>query len=187
MNKYRGKPPINVWPRLFNGDGIINENVERRFYKKTDRAGSGCWPWLAGKNTHGYPYGTFSIGGEMQYAHRVAWQIANNSLIPEGKVVCHRCDNPSCVNPAHLFLASQAENNRDRASKGRSATPAHRPPIMAGERNPIAKLNDEKVREIIIRLAAGQSKRSIAIEFGISKTNAYLIASGKAWAHVPRD
>jgi len=78
----------------------------------------GCWEWTLHRNHSGY--GLTHIGGKTRYAHRLMWEEVNGK-IPEGMYVCHKCDNPSCINPDHLFLGTQLENMQDMVRKGRSA------------------------------------------------------------------
>jgi hypothetical protein len=88
---------------------------EERFWDSVERRGPDeCWPWQ--RKTH-LKYGYFAANGRHYIASRVAWAIANGSS-PDG-LVCHRCDNPTCCNPAHLFLGTVADNIRDMAAKGR--------------------------------------------------------------------
>lgn len=79
----------------------------------------GCWIWLG--HLDGKGYGQFVRNGKRIGAHRAAWEDHNGQPIPEGAMVCHSCDTPSCVNPDHLFLGSQLDNMRDAAAKKRLA------------------------------------------------------------------
>ena len=80
-----------------------------------------CWNWIGAISTGGY--GVVGVAGKQARAHRVAYQLAHNS-IPNGLFVCHKCDNRRCCNPSHLFLGTAAENNRDKIEKGRFTSPA---------------------------------------------------------------
>lgn len=107
-------------------------------------------------------------------AHRLAWEFARGP-IPEGQWVLHRCDNPPCCNPSHLFLGTQTENDADRTTKGRSSR---------GGRHPYAKLNEDAVRIVRRRFAAGEHARDLATEFSVSSTTLWQAATGKTWRHV---
>lgn len=86
-----------------------------RFWSKVNKTG-GCWEWTAAANVKGY--GRFMFEGRVQYAHRLSYAFAFGG-ISEGLLVCHRCDNPKCVNPAHLFLGTNMDNIQDCCAKGR--------------------------------------------------------------------
>ena len=93
--------------------------LAKRLWEYIDRTGGpdACWPYTGGK--YGIGYGFFSIGaGKRWPAHRIAWQVTHG-VIPYGKFVCHRCDNPPCCNPAHLFLGTPKENMQDMLTKER--------------------------------------------------------------------
>jgi hypothetical protein len=135
-------------------------SLEGRFWRKVQR-GDGCWVWTGHKSTSGY--GRFAYAETVGYAHRFSYEIHNGSIPPD-LCVCHRCDNPSCVNPSHLFLGTRKENSADMAAKGRHGN-GH------GKR-----LSDESVRAIRKRHAAGESQTAIAKDYGVSRTVVSKIA-----------
>lgn len=136
-----------------------------RFYSKVSIEPNGCHLWTAAKFRRGY--GSFKLGGKQVKAHRLAWEWANGA-IPEGMMVCHSCDTPACVNPAHLFLGTHADNMRDVAEKGR----------RAGTANHRAKLSAPDVQEI-----KRSSLPSAELEriFDVSQPTISRIRRGPSW------
>lgn len=171
------------------------KSTEERFWAKVDRYGpvvraelGPCWTWMGGKSGGGYGYFTFSVTSPRRgmVAHRAAW-ILSNGEIDDRTLCCHKCDNPSCVNPAHIFLGTQLDNRRDCASKGRAANGDRNgarlnPETRRGENNGNAKLTVESVREI--RTATGAPLNDLATRFGVSCALVSRIRLGKAWRHV---
>lgn len=132
----------------------------------------GCWTWRKYKNPDGY--GSVWWQGKMVGAHRLSYETFVGP-IPSGMLVCHHCDNPSCVNPDHLFLGTNADNAADRDAKGRTAR---------GSKNRHAKLGEDDVREIRRLVSEGWTCANVGALFNISKQQVSKIATGKRWAHV---
>ena len=144
----------------------IQDRFEERFIKS-----DGCWEWIAYKDGGGY--GIIKIDGKKQKAHRVAYRLYVGE-IPDGMCVCHRCDNPGCVNPGHLFLGTMADNMRDCENKGRRVHPS-------GEKNGRAKLTEAQVVEIRVRYSEGDTQSELAKEFGVTQTAISHIVYGRNW------
>lgn len=144
-----------------------------RFWDKVDKRDAGsCWEWTAYKQGKGY--GLIGTANGSARAHRISWRI-HNGPIPKGLFVLHRCDNPACVNPDHLFLGTHKDNMSDRQRKKRHAY---------GTRNGNAKLNPESVRAIRALAQQSISRRIIANIFNIHPDHVKKIVARRAWKHV---
>lgn len=145
-------------------------------YKIDDGEDSECWNWQGRKDTHGY--GLLSLSKyEVFLAHRIAFKICNNKD-PIGFVVAHKCDNPTCCNPNHLFMATDAENMHDRTSKGRTAR-------QYGTTHGRHTLCDAEI--LAIRKAyetGGETYMSLSKKFPTSASNIGRIVVRKAWPHI---
>lgn len=139
--------------------------------EKTDE----CWLWRAALKKP-ENYGFFTIDGKLQYAHRYAWQ-SERGPIPQGLLVCHTCDNPTCVRVSHLFLGTHKDNVDDCVRKGRRT-------ILRGEDHYQQKMNKAQVLEIRRRVAAGEVQRRLAKEFGIHQVTVSEIVRRKIWKHI---
>lgn len=154
-------------------DPVLIERFSTKWVK--DEA-SGCHLWIGAKLPKGYGFMKLPRERRQIYAHRLAYLI-HYGEIPDRMQVCHRCDNPSCVNPEHLFVGSSQDNHDDMKVKGRSTY---------GERNARAKLTDEQVAQIRMAAEAGESNEAIAERFGIHKATVSRIAVGSRWGKATR-
>ena len=157
-------------------DDPARKTLADRFWEKVDRRGPDeCWLWTAAVNEHGYgvmrPEGRRT--GPTIKAHRVSLMLAGVDV--DGLVVRHSCDNPPCVNPAHLSTGTKADNSADMVTRDRHAR---------GSRSGTSKLTERQVAEIRARQAAGELHRVLAAEYGVSRVTITNIVSGKTWRHV---
>lgn len=163
------KSPSNVRP------------PEVRFWEKVNKTPD-CWTWTAALDRRGY--GKIYLGNPKEVlAHRFSWEL-HNGQIPKGMVVCHKCDNPSCVNPAHLFVGTMKDNTQDMLAKGRhSHGKAHGDLCRAAENRP-HKLTPDEVLGIKRELKKGEKQRAIARMFGVCQRTVGLIHRGITWTHI---
>lgn len=147
--------------------------MSERFWSKVVKS-DGCWLWDACVNPSGY--GCVRYLGRTRLAHRVAWELTNGA-IPNGLRVCHKCDNPRCVNPSHLFVGTDADNVADMRSKNRQVEP---PPLI-GVRNHNAKLTAQDVREI---RASSESQVRLAAKYGVAQAQISAVKLRQTWGHV---
>lgn len=146
--------------RLLSDDGIVG-----RFLSKTKQHGD-CIEWTGSKTIKGY--GQFRIFNKLIEAHRISYELFVGNA-PEYTDVCHKCDNPSCVNPDHLFLGSRSKNMIDMMKKGRGST---------------NKLTIQDVKIVKECIANGFPMKEISRYFKINLSSIYDIKTGDTWAYV---
>lgn len=152
-------------PRYSKSTASLGERLLKFGWAVTE---SGCWEWSGSRHPTGY--GFVGIGRQkVDYAHRISWVLANGE-IPDGMFVCHSCDNPPCLNPAHLFLGTVEDNNRDMFVKRRHAY---------GERNGHAMLSDSDVEKIRADLNAGVSPAVLAERWSVGASYIVGIRAGR--------
>ena len=174
--------PCHTCGKLFQPDNPKRYfcSLECAFWSKVEKKSSQeCWPWIGAKNKTGLAYGRFGRNHIIYKAAQVSWKI-HFGPIPKGYgyhgiCVCHSCDNPSCVNPHHLFLGTQGDNFRDMMKKNR------RKKDYRGENNPAHRLTLEKVKEIRNLLIKEIPYRQIAKRYGVGGTTILHIKHGHTW------
>lgn len=148
------------------------EPVEVRLWRRVDKTGE-CWLWQGTRLRDGYGMiGVRHPKVTQLLVHRVSWELANGP-IPAGRQVLHRCDNPPCVRPDHLFLGTNRANVADRVAKGRSRGASR-------ERNAKAKLTSEQVAQIRALYRKG-AHQHLDLRFGVTRSTIYHIARGWTW------
>lgn len=157
----------------------LRKSAERRLLKHSQKnPRSGCWDWAKAANAKGYatirvlrrPHGS-------SLASRVSFLLFRDE-IPDGLFVCHRCDNPKCVNPMHLFLGTQGDNMADMKAKGRQRS-------LRGEQSKFSKITAADVLRIRERYGAGESPIAIGGDYGLTFNAVILAATGRTWGHLP--
>lgn len=180
-----GPVPPGAWlihsckqPSCVRPDHLIlslrpNDWVERFWIKVKKGEGDACWEWIAGTTKTGY--GQFLHGGTMVKAHRLSYELCVGP-IPDGLWVLHRCDNRTCVNPAHLFLGNNDDNVADMMQKGRN---------QKGEQNGMAKLTPELVKKIRSEYAETKTTYGrLAKKYNVSTMSICRIVNRVDWKHV---
>ena len=142
-----------------------------RFWQKVDRTGD-CWEWTGTTTSGGY--GHVSVNGKMVQAHRFAW-AQRYGKIPEGRLICHHCDNRLCVRLTHLFEGSYKDNMEDCHIKGRAAI---------GASNANAIFSERDIYEIRRRHQQGVSQSQIARELHCHQSTISDIVRRKRWTHL---
>ena len=146
-------------------------NTEQRFWSQVDKSGE-CWKWTGILTPDGYGRFCTKLHGTTTWkAHRYSW-LLHLGPIPKDRLVCHSCDDPSCVNPDHLWLGTTVQNQHDKARKGRQAQ---------GEAHGSAKLNVVKVIQI---RQSNKPDSYWARKFNVHETTIYYARTGRKWRHV---
>ncbi len=152
--------------------------VEERFWAKVKKT-NGCWIWLGATNSQGYGSIARDPNKPRVATHRLSWEI-HNGLIPKGMWVLHKCDNPPCVRPDHLFLGTQKDNMQDMSKKGRYSKR-----VMKGENHPLAKLTEKQVKKIRKSYVPGFIKqKDLGHKYGVSQGTIFQIVHRNLWKHI---
>lgn len=171
---YRGALPCNYYliPTCGNNACVnpdhlklTSKNSEERFWIYVQKTENECWEWQGAKNLKGY--GKYLLNGKMMLAHRASW-IIHNGTIKNGLCVCHKCDNPPCVNPDHLFLGTNHDNIDDMVNKGRQKR----------------SFTDEQILEIRSKHKDGLSQCKLAKEYGGSRCQIRNMVNGMTYKEI---
>ena len=198
----------------------MDEKTIARFWAKVDKDGpvpvhmphlGPCWVWIGTAQSRWY--GHFAVDGRYRYTHRLSYTM-HYGEIPAGLIVCHACDNPSCVRPDHLFLGTHSDNAWDRSAKGRAKwgpghalrvhperiargpelSERHRRngiirnigPVRRGSESAQAKLTESDIPEIKRLRLSGIGPQKIADMYHVSRSLIQKTLRGDTWKHVPR-
>ena len=166
-----------VYPRIRKGECQTSPShlARRIIHGIAEITASDCWIW--GRHLSNGGYAKMTILGRSRLVHREVWFLVHGDT-KSGLCVCHKCDNPACVNPSHLFLATHQENMQDCVKKGRHAPP---PPLQKGEKNPASKLSRANVDQIRDMLKRGYTQAYIASSYGICQAQVSNIKHRKQW------
>ncbi|MEK6591545.1 MAG: HNH endonuclease signature motif containing protein [Pseudomonadota bacterium] len=154
----------------------LTERDRARFWSKVEKT-DGCWIWRGPRTQWNRGNFTISQHGQKRWlsSHRVAWEMANERRVPDGLCVCHRCDNPPCVRPDHLFIGTHADNVADKVAKRR-----HR----WGSRVVGAKVTEADILEIFRKKKEGWGGRELRYMFGLTQGPLWCILNRRTWRHV---
>jgi len=160
---------------VYNREWSLQERLEKNIITVQD---TGCWEWQAYKNEAGYAI--MSLNNKTTRVHRIAYELYNESKIPNGLIVCHSCDNPCCINPEHLWLGTHADNVNDKVNKGRAMGGSNK-----GEINPQRILNEYEVLEIREKYSTGNyTQEELGTEYSVSRSAIKMVVNRNNWKHI---
>jgi hypothetical protein len=146
---------------------IKEKSFNERFWEKVAKQGEeACWEWIGTKHKKGY--GSIRNADKMEKAHRVAYEMSKGP-IPKGLLVCHKCDNPGCVNPTHLFVGTNDDNMQDMVAKGRAS------------RQRTTNILTREQAKAVYDVRYSVSATALAKEYSVAKPTIYAIWSQRNW------
>lgn len=170
---HRATPP----EQRTTAPGFSRFTTEERFWNKVDRSDGpdACWLWIPAKDRKGYGEFHVSLERGKVRAHVFAVELTTGEPCPPGKEGCHRCDNPPCCNPSHVYYGTRQQNVNDMWQRGRA---------KRGSARSHSRLTEATVLEIRRRFAAGETGPSLAAEFGVTDGCITDAVNGRSWKHV---
>jgi len=152
----------------------LTEIQAERFWSRVQVQGpADCWEWTGDIRVK---YGRLSLWSVHYSVHRIAYFLSTG-IDPKSNHVCHTCDNPTCCNPAHLWLGTTQNNTQDKVDKGRCAN-------NKGTKNPAVKLTEAKVRRIRIEFSKGMNQCALGRKYGVTHQMIHRIVKRKNWIHI---
>jgi len=177
LNAASTKPKVTCGNKSCVNPDHLLFGTEARFWSKVQKTDT-CWIWIGGRNDEGY--GKFTIeSGNTVGAHRYSYQLKSGS-IPDEMMICHKCDNPSCVNFEHLYLGTAKDNSYDRDSRGRANTPV-------GSRNSLSHLNETAVTDIRNQIPFDEvlvKIQKLANQYGVKEGTILDVLIRRSWQHI---
>lgn len=163
---------------------VVNLSDFDRITSNIDVSENGCWNWKGATSKSGYGVLRARNRRSNFYAHRAMCYLSGIGN-PDGKLVCHTCDNRKCVNPEHLFIGSAKENVRDMISKKRNCREDGRVKAALGaKRVALRKIDEAQAADAYSRYLSGEKISSIAESIGLTYSAVYCIVKGETWSHV---
>jgi hypothetical protein len=149
----------------------MNAEIIDRFWKRVLKTSNtiGCWEWI--NPSHPFGYGRLKVGKKIELAHRLSYKIHFGDITPS-QCVLHKCDNPRCVNPNHLFLGNRNDNAKDRTLKGRT---------FKGSQVTISIFNEQQIKDI---RSSTKTISQLSKDYGVSYQHMWLIVKRKSWKHI---
>lgn len=153
------------------GTAPSGSHVPNRFWDRIAvGAPSECWPWRGSVDRYGY--GRFKLGGRTISASRAAYIVATGADV-EGLMICHRCDNPRCCNPSHLYAGTKSDNEKDKYARGRAT--------QKGDQNSASKLSADQVENVRALFRQGMTNVAIGKLMGVHHSTISKIRTGASW------
>lgn len=164
----RRKAPLDFKPKHSYDLRCLSLDGDK-FWSRVPKVGN-CWEWPYFRNLDGY-----GITGKNKLVHRVAYVLSAGDDDIEGYVICHHCDNPSCVRPDHLFKGTHADNQADKLRKGRA---------LRGHTHPRASMTEDDARELHRLASLGVTDVELSKKYGLSIGGVFSVRSGTSWKHL---